>query len=62
MIQLISLSVCSESRTRMKQFGNVLLMETRRQFAPSFADEVLRIATLLDPRFAFVERIAPAEE
>ncbi|CAJ0593694.1 unnamed protein product [Cylicocyclus nassatus] len=55
-------STCNEPRTKVKQFGNILLMETRRQFAPSFADETLRISTLLDPRFAFLERIASSEE
>ena len=37
-------------------------METRRQFAPSFADEILRISTLLDPRFAFLDKIASTDE
>ncbi|CAJ0599614.1 unnamed protein product [Cylicocyclus nassatus] len=55
-------STCNEPRTRLKQFGSILLMETRRQFAPSFANETLRIAALLDPRFAYLERIASTDE
>ncbi|KAL6727826.1 hypothetical protein Aduo_009669 [Ancylostoma duodenale] len=54
--------LCNESHTRMKQFGNMLLTEARKQFAPSFADKTLRISSSLEPWFAFVELTASTEE
>ncbi|CAJ0603173.1 unnamed protein product [Cylicocyclus nassatus] len=54
-------STCNDPRTKSKQFGSILLMKTDVN-SPSFADETSRIAALLDPRFAFLERIAFADE
>lgn len=51
-------SLCNESRARVKQVDHMLLMETRKQFASSLANETSHISRDLDSRFACVEPIA----
>lgn len=46
----------------MKPFGEMLLAKTTKYFANCFLDETVRMATLLDPRFAFVETILNADD
>lgn len=52
----------SETRSRVKPFGEMLLAKTTKYFANCFLDETVRMATLLDPRFAFVETILNADD
>lgn len=47
----------SQSRSNMRKFGELLLAETTKHFAAWFASEIVRMSTLLDPRFAFLESV-----
>lgn len=41
----------------MRKFGELPLSETTKHFAAWFANEIVRMSTLLDPRFAFLEGV-----
>lgn len=52
----------NDPRIKLRQFGDDLLTKTKKYFAKWFDNKVIRIATLLDPRFAFEEKILYADQ
>ncbi|WKX89674.1 hypothetical protein Q1695_008930 [Nippostrongylus brasiliensis] len=47
----------NDARVKLKQFGEELLTKTKKYFTKWFDNATVRIATLLDPRFAFEKKI-----
>ncbi|VDL75602.1 unnamed protein product [Nippostrongylus brasiliensis] len=52
----------NDARVKLKQFGEELLTKTKNYFTKWFDNATVRIATLLDPRFAFEEKIMYADQ
>ncbi|WKX95884.1 hypothetical protein Q1695_012385 [Nippostrongylus brasiliensis] len=52
----------NDARVKLKQFGEEVLTKTKKYFTKWFDNATVRIATLLDPRFAFEEKIMYADQ
>ncbi|WKX89673.1 hypothetical protein Q1695_008930 [Nippostrongylus brasiliensis] len=52
----------NDARVKLKQFGEELLTKTKKYFTKWFDNATVRIATLLDPRFAFEKKIMYADQ
>ncbi|WKX95431.1 hypothetical protein Q1695_012128 [Nippostrongylus brasiliensis] len=52
---------CNCAKRDARQFGDTLLLKLRHYFDDWFEDETLQLASLMDPRFAFMETVLPFE-
>lgn len=52
----------NDPRIKLRQFGDELVSKTKKYFAKWFDNKMVRVATLLDPRFAFEEKVMYADQ